>query len=113
MTDKQHKADVEQLIALPAFRRFLWRSIQMAGIFDPATNGPNDSYLVCEGRRRLGFDLLRDVENGMPVSHPQGLMTLIQVLREEAQETPQEKPSGRRDRYDSDGDDDGSGGDSR
>lgn len=102
MTDKQHKADIEQLMALPAFRRFLWRSIQMAGIFDPATNGPNDSYLVCEGRRRLGFDLLRDVESGMPVSHPQALITLIQVLREEAQAAPQEKPSGRRNRYDSD-----------
>lgn len=106
MNEKQHKADCDQLIAIPAFRRFLWRSIQMAGIFDPATNGPDDSYLISEGRRRLGFDLLRDVESGLPVSHPQSLVTLIQVLREEAQTIPQEKQNGRRDRYSSDDDGD-------
>lgn len=103
MSSKQHKADIEQLMALPSFRRFLWRSIQMARILDPATDGSAGRDLsFAEGRRNLGFDILRDVETGMAVSHPQSLFTLLQVLREEAQSTPQEKPNARRDRYDSD-----------
>ena len=106
MTEEQHKADIAQLIDLPAFRRFLWRSIQMAGIFSPAINGA-DGRDLSEGRRRLGFDILQDVERAMPDPHPFGLSTLIQVILEESRSSStQEKPSGRRSRYDDDSDTD-------
>ena len=94
----EHKDDIGVLMAMPAFRRFLWRAIQSAGILAPATDGSDTRNLAyAEGRRNLGFSILRDVEDGMPASHPDSLFTLIQILREEAQSTPQEKPArGRR-----------------
>ncbi len=108
MTDAQHALDVKELMELPSFRRFLWRSIQMAMIFEHGGNGTNGAdgrnLDWIEGRRCLGFDILRDVERGQPVSHPQSLFTLMQVLREEAQSQKPEKSNGRRDRYHDDSD---------
>jgi hypothetical protein len=107
MNDALHALDVKELMELASFRRFLWRSIQSAGIFEPATNGADGRNLDwIEGRRCLGFDILRDVERGQPVQHPQALLTLLQVLREEAQSQKPEKPNGRRDRYHDDSDSD-------
>jgi hypothetical protein len=107
--DKQDKADAMFMLAHAETRRFLWRVIQSAGILSPATDGSKDRHLAyAEGRRNLGLDILAMVETGQPISHPEGqpILTLIQVLREEANSQPQEKPSGRRnDRYDRDLDD--------
>lgn len=118
MTD-QREADMEALMALPAFRRFLARSIQTAGILTQtgiATNGSDGRDLAfAEGRRSLGFDLLRDAEAGLPVPmrSPLNIMTLLSVLREEAQTAETEKANGRRrSRYgDLDGNDDSGDGD--
>jgi len=92
--------DMQFLNAQPQFRRFLWRVIQMAGILAPATNGADGRDLsFAEGRRNLGFEILADAEMGQPIQHHESLMTLLQVLREEAQQS--EKPNGRRKpRYD-------------
>lgn len=97
MTD-QEKADLADLIERPGFRRFLFRAIQTAGIFDATANGSDGRNLYLEGRRSLGLELLREVDAAQPVPSPSGIpiLTLIQVLREEAQSTPQERPSGRR-----------------
>lgn len=94
--------DMAKLMALPAFRRFLFRSIQSAGILAPTTNGTDGRNLdFYEGRRSLGFELLRDADTAQPgdLQHPHSIMTLIAVLREEANPTPKEKTRGTRDRY--------------
>src|SRR6478736_2308877 len=89
-----------ELMALPSFRHFLFRSIQKAGILQPATNGADGRNLeFLEGRRSLGFELLREADQGLPPAARSDLsiMTLIAALREEA-ETPR-KPEKKRDRY--------------
>ena len=100
--DRQIKTDMEALLLRPEFRRFLWRVIQMAGIFEPVANGADGRNLIDEGRRNLGLEILADAELGQPVAHPDQIpiLTMIQVLREEAQEQPTEKPHAKRDRYD-------------
>ena len=93
--------DMAELLALPSFRRFLFRSIQSAGILGTATNGADGRNLDwIEGRRSLGFDILREADSGQPVPMRSDLsiMTLIAALREEA-DTPR-KPEKKRDRFD-------------
>jgi hypothetical protein len=92
MSDRQRKADMGKLLALPEFRRFLWRAIQSSGIFDVTTDGSDSRHLVAEGRRQLGLELLADAEMGQPVMHPDRIpiLTAIQVLREEAQQQASE-----------------------
>ena len=101
-----------ELLAYPTFRKFLFRVIQMSGIMSPATNGTDGRNLdLFEGRRCLGFDILREVDRGQPqpLQHPMSIMTWLAALSEEATHTPKEKPNGRRNRYsDINGDGDGS-----
>jgi hypothetical protein len=99
--------DMERLLALPEFLRFLSRVIQTSGIHSAETNGTDGRHLVSEGRRDLGLNILRDAARGQPVDDPAGAfsMTLIQVLREEAQSALQETPNARRSRYNADPDD--------
>lgn len=114
VNEKRHAADMQALIALPEFRRFLFRSIQLAGILTQtgrATTGSDGRDLAfVEGRRSLGFDILADAALGQPEQvrsrDPLNLMTLIATLTEEVQSQPEEKKRGS-DRYgsDSDGDD--------
>lgn len=98
MTDEQQfKADMQELVRLAAFQRFLWRVIQTAGIFARTTDGSDGRNLAYdEGRRNLGLDILDMAEIGQPAEHPEKypLLTLMQVFREEAQK-PKEKPNGR------------------
>lgn len=101
---KRNKSDLHELLARPAFLRFLFRTIQLSGMFDPTTDGSEARFLERQGRRNLGLDILAMVEEGQPVSHGQlPILTLIQTFREEANQPLQEKPNGRRaDRYDAD-----------
>lgn len=109
--EQQAKSDAKHLLAQPEFLRFLWRAIQMAGIFAPSTDGSEGRHLAYdEGRRNLGLEILSMVEAGQPLQHPDHIpvLTLIQTLREEANQ-PQEKQNDRRnDRYHELRDDDGS-----
>lgn len=102
--EERNKADSKHLLAQPEFQRFLWRVIQSAGILARTTDGSVDRHLAYdEGRRHLGLDILSMVDAGQPVAHPDQIpvLTLIQVLREEANQQPQEKTNDRRnDRYD-------------
>ena len=93
-------AEREQLLEIPAFRKHLFRLIQTAGILSGTTNGADGRNLVIEGRRNLGLDILRDVSRGIPCDDPEAALNLllIQVLREGAQSTPQEKTRGKRSR---------------
>jgi hypothetical protein len=101
LTD-QERADLADLIERPGFRRFLFRVIQNAGIFSATTNGSEQRTSFNDGRRSLGLDILQEVESAMPLQSPSGIpsLTVIQVLREEAQSPPPERTKrGRRDPY--------------
>jgi hypothetical protein len=106
--DRRDKSDMQALLTRSEFTRFLFRVIQTSGILMTATDG-SENQLLKQGRRNLGLEILAMVEAGQPAMHPEGLpiLTLIQALREEANQ-PQEKPNGRRnpDRYSSDDDSD-------
>lgn len=98
MTD-QDKVDRSHLMTLPAFRRFMTlHAIQMAGIFSATATGSDGRNLFLEGRRSLGLDMLRDLDEAQPIQSPSGIpvLTVLQLLREDAQSNPQEKPNGRR-----------------
>jgi hypothetical protein len=98
MSDKLERAELEALLKLGGFRKFLFRSIQLAGIHAGTTNGADGRNLVNEGRRNLGLDILHDAARGIPVDDPEAAfnLLLIRVLREGAQSTPKEKPRGGR-----------------
>lgn len=101
--EKRDRADLDYLLARPEFVRFLWRVIQLSRIFARTTDGSEGRILgFDEGRRNLGLEILEMVEAGQPVPHPEGqpILTILQALREEAIQQPQEKPSDRRQRYD-------------
>jgi hypothetical protein len=110
----QDKADLADLLERPGFRRFVFRVIQNAGIFSATANGSDQRTSFNDGRRSLGLDILREVDAAQPVPSPSGIpsLTLIQVLREEAQSPPPERTaSGRRaDPYRDLSSDDGSDG---
>jgi hypothetical protein len=99
--DAQTKTDMEFLNSRPEFRRFLWRAIQLARIFDQAGSGSSERDLAyAQGRRDLGLDLLADAEAGQPAAHPEGIpiFTAIQIMREAAQQ-PTEQRKTRYDRH--------------
>lgn len=90
--------DMADLMALPAFRKFLWRLIQSAGILQPGTNGTAGRDLnYLEGRRSLGFDALRDAEQAFAddLRTPECILTISALLREAAQPQPKKVTHGR------------------
>jgi hypothetical protein len=99
--ERQHRLDLEHLLRQAQFRRFLFRVIQSARIFEAVTDGSDTRHLYHEGRRDLGLDILGMVEAAQPARHDSGLpiLTAIQVLLEEAQKAAPEK-GGRGTRYD-------------
>lgn len=113
MNDKQRQADMAMLSSMPEFRRFLFRSIQLAGLLSQtnasATGSDGRDLAYAEGRRSLGFDILAEAQTGQPepvrTRDPLNLMTWIAALSEEIQAPPEEKKRGA-DRYDQGEDDD-------
>jgi hypothetical protein len=109
VNDKLRQSDMTHLMEQPEFRRFLFRAIQLAGHFDHTTRATNGSdgrdLAFAEGRRSLGFDLLRDAQSGQPEAvrnrDPLNLMTLVATITEEIQAPPEEKKRDGSDRYDS------------
>lgn len=99
--EQQLKLDMEELLKLPPFMRFIFELIQRSGYLDATTDGSVERTFAMNGRRQLAREILDMVELGQPVAHPDKLpiLTLMQTLREEAQqhtESRNEKPS----RYD-------------
>lgn len=91
--------DAQTLLALPEFRRFLFTAIQSAGVLGEHSlaDGQQERDLrFHEGRRSLGFDLLRWADEGQPepLRTENALATLDAVIREQI--NPKEKPNGRR-----------------
>ena len=116
MNDQQHQSDMEHLLSQPQFLRFLFRSIQLAGILSHTTRATEGSdgrdLAFSEGRRSLGFDILGEAHLGQPEQlrdrDSQCLLTLIAALSEEVQSRPMEKKRGH-DRYGNDDRDDDAG----
>jgi hypothetical protein len=107
--EQQLKSDMQELLARPSFRRFLWRVIQSSRLFASTTDGSEGRDRYNAGRRDLGLEILDMAEQGQPIqsAHPDGpLLTLIQALREETQKQPEETKRERQDRYSEVRDDD-------
>lgn len=99
--------DAEYLLSRPEFRRFLFAAIQSAGIlghYAPANGQLGRDLGHFEGRRSLGFDLLRMVDAGQPepLRSAECLATVSAAIREAMTPPPKEKTRDRRndlDRY--------------
>jgi hypothetical protein len=101
--EQQFRLDMEVLVRLREFKRFLWRVIQEAGLFEATTDGSEGRDRYRAGRRDLGLAILDMAELGQPLPdvHPDGpLLTMIQILLEETQRPPEEKPNARSPQYD-------------
>jgi hypothetical protein len=98
--DKQNREDLTHLLAQRQFTRFLLRVIQLARIFDRATDGSHDEAISALARRNLGLEILEMVEAGQPVPHPEGqpILTILQALREEANQPGEKHAKPRFDR---------------
>ncbi|WP_198350834.1 Bbp19 family protein [Flavisphingomonas formosensis] len=92
--------EMAQLLALPAFRRFLWRAVRAAGLLHPAYGTDGRDLAYREGRRSLALDLLRMAEAGQPFPHPEALSTWASLLGEELQFTTEKTTDDRRDEWD-------------
>lgn len=79
--------DVEKLWPQPEFKRFTFTLLESAGIYTGAYGTDGRHLQVAEGRRSLGFDILRTVEKIDPAAH-------ALILAEETK-TQQETPRAR------------------
>jgi len=86
--EQQLKLDMEELLKLAPFMRFIFELIQRSGYLDATTDGSVERILVSSGRRQLAREILDMVEIGQPAAHPGNMpiLTLMQTLREEAQQ---------------------------
>lgn len=110
-TDNQNKADMAQLLDLPAFRRMLWRIINESGMMRSAYGTDGRDLAYREGRRSLGLDILRWADSGQPLPRDDALSTWLAALSEEERTSPPPKGKPRDRRSDplriDDSDDDG------
>lgn len=95
-------SELELLLTMPEFKRFVFAAIQRAGILSqegPAHGQAPRDLSFAEGRRSLGFEILQLAHLGQPedvrASDPQALVTLNAVILT-AMNTPKEKTRGRR-----------------
>lgn len=79
-TEARWLADLAQLQALPAFRRFLLRIFLESGMAQSAYGSDSRDLLALEGRRSLGFDIFRWCDETLSLPER---ATLQAVLREE------------------------------
>lgn len=96
--EAQQLQEMKDLVEVRAFRRFLFRIVESAGIGIPAAK--DDMALRLEGKRALGLEILGWVEAALPQStgSAQPLAALHLALSEAL--APKEKRSDRRnDRY--------------
>lgn len=109
----QDESDMQVLMALPEFKRFLFRAIQTAGIMTSATNGHDGRDLAfAEGRKSLGLWMMHEADTGLPssVRSPNTVAVWHAIMREQMQSSQPRKDKGdasRTDRYaelDRDGD---------
>lgn len=95
-------SELELLLTMPEFKRFVFAAIQRAGILSqegPAHGQAPRDLSFAEGRRSLGFDILQMAHAGQPedvrARDPDALVTLNAVILT-AMNPPKEKTRGRR-----------------
>lgn len=77
MKPNQLDLDMRQLLATPAFRRFLLQMYRDAGIGIPA-NGADATLLAYrEARRSLGLDIFRQAARGLPRGTIEQVLVLV------------------------------------
>lgn len=62
---KQARRDVEALLAVPEFRRFIMRLIDETGVFARSFTGNSETFFR-EGQRAVGLSLIEQLEAASP-----------------------------------------------
>lgn len=111
---KREVAEMADLMQMAQFRRFMLRTINLAGLHQYGLGADDRSLEFREGQRAVALVMLAEASEAIPAhrTNPEGAMaaTLIQILSE-ADQTARKEIARGGGRYDSDGDDDaGSGG---
>lgn len=75
-------ADIQQLMTLPAFRRFMARASASAGILQTTHGSDARHSAYREGRRHLGLELLDKIAAATPGGHLTILAELVSTPKE-------------------------------
>jgi hypothetical protein len=59
---KQYDADLEEIMRLPAGRRFMWGLLSQTRVFASSFHTNGSMVMMREGMRQVGLTLLRDVQ---------------------------------------------------
>ena len=81
-------SDMAYLMTLPSFKRFLFRVIESSGIHSSAYGSDERRLSAVEGRRSLGFDMLRWADEGSRMGNGDGMASLLLILHEASASTP-------------------------
>lgn len=65
LNDTQEKLDLEWILSTPQGRRFIWKFLTTAGIFQSSFTG-NSTTFFNEGKRDIGLKLLAEVTEANP-----------------------------------------------
>lgn len=63
---KQELADVQELLKTAAGRRYLWRMLGLAGVYQSSFSSDAMQMARSEGRRELGLVVLADITDADP-----------------------------------------------
>lgn len=93
MDRDQELADLREILKTKAGRRFIWRILEMSGIYK-VTQGPVDLVNFEEGKRLIGVTLMGDIAE----SDDEALITMMREAKIRAElNSPPQKPEKERD----------------
>jgi hypothetical protein len=61
-------ADVHHILSSPGGRRFLWRYLELCGVYRSSFTGSSETFYL-EGQRNIGLKLLADITEADPESY--------------------------------------------
>ena len=97
------REDLASLLGQSSFKRFLWRVVKASGIHTSAYGSDDRRLNSFEGRRSLGFDMLRWAEDALRIGDGDGMAALAILLSEASGSkppSPTEDRNARLPRYD-------------
>ena len=65
--------DLQEILALPAGKRFIWRYLEKCGVFQSSFTGNSETFFR-EGERNIGLQLLDEVSRA-------DLKSLIEIMK--------------------------------
>jgi hypothetical protein len=81
------RVDLKELIALPSFRRFVWRLIDRTGWIAPVVQGDGiEMAAIRDGQRRIAIELVADLESVAPGTMASLMLAKAEADREAAKE---------------------------